>query len=371
MTNQNVETSPQVYTRQRQQRTMNTNRIMTGGTTRIEQWQKMLRAMMLTVLGLSAALLAPVYAGTVPDKALQYAADGYFCKALAIIEPLVKDYPQDAEVQSRYGQALAGIGKVDDGIAALKTAVSLKPSNGVYHRLLGEAYGLKAQRAIGVFSVFSSFTAMKSALAEFQLAAQLAPQDLQSHVFLAMYYTMAPGILGGSFDKAYAEADIIAKLDAIQGIQVRASIAGKKDDTATGVALLKEAVAKDTTAGSLMELGLFYTEAKRYNGAFKAFRDAKAKYPKAYGAWYQIGRVAGFAKTNYDEGIKSLKQYLAFDDLPDNVFSFAWAHFRLGNIYEYQGYEDLARAEYQLANNLNDDNEDLKSKLEKAMSRLD
>lgn len=350
---------------------MNTNRMMTGRTIRIEQCQKIYRAMMLTVLGLSAALLAPVYAGTVPDKALQYAADGYFRKALVIIEPLVKDHPHDAEVQCRYGQALAGIGKVDDGIAALKTAVSTEPSNGVYHRLLGEAYGLKAQRAGGVFSVFSRFTAMKSALAEFQLAAQLDPQDLQSHVWLAMYYIMAPGFLGGSFDKAHAEANLISKLDPVQGLQLRASIAGKKDDTATGEALLKKAVAEDTTAGSLMALGLFYTEAKRYDDAFKAFRDAAAKDPKAYGAWYQIGRVSGFAATNYDEGIESLKHYLTFDDLPDNVYSLAWAHFRLGNLYEYQGRADLARAEYEVANTMNDGNEDLTSKIKKALSGLD
>ncbi len=120
-----------------------------------------------------------------------------------------------------------------------------------------------------------------------------------------------------------------------------------------------------------MKLGLFFTEAKRYDEAFKTFREVKTRDQKAYSAWYQIGRVAGFSKTNYEEGIESLKHYIAFDDLPDNVFSLAWAHFRLGNIYEHQGNADLARAEYQLANTLNDGNKDLKSKLDKAISNLE
>lgn len=327
----------------------------------------MSRSILLNILTLSVVLSAPVYAGTVPDEAVKDAEAGYFHKALPLIEPLVKDHAQDAEVQFRYGQALAGIGKLDDGIAALKVAITLDPKNGVYHRVLGETYELKAEQATSPFGMFGL---AKSIPVEFQAAVQLAPSDLPSHVDLANFYIMAPGMMGGSYSKAHAEEDLIDKLDETQGLRVRANEAANKDDIAAAETLLKQAVAKDKTADSLVALGLMYTDAKRYEDAFKAFHDAMAKDPKAYGAWYQVGRVAGFAETNYDEGIESLKHYLTFSDLPDTLYSAGWAHFRLGNLYEYQGHKDLARTEYQAASDQNEGDANLKSKIEKALSRL-
>lgn len=310
-------------------------------------------------------------AGTVPDQAVKDADGGYFHKELAEILPLLKDHGQDPEVQFRYGQALLGIGKADAAITALKAAVSSDPKNGVYHRLLGEAYGLQAQQAMadGSKGMFGMLGLMKSARAEFESAATLAPADVQAHVDLASYYIMVPGIMGGSYSKAHDQEVLIDKLDAVQGLQVRASEAGNKDDTAAAEALLKQAVTEDKTADSLVQLGIFYSDAKRYDDALKTFRDAEAKDPKTYGAWYQAGKTAGIAKAHYDEGVESLKHYLSFADLPDTMPSVAWAHYRLGKLYAAEGQAEQAKTEYQTAANLNTDSDpDLVSKLTEAES---
>jgi len=286
---------------------------------------------------------------------------------------LVTAHPQDAELQYRYGQALTGIGRADDAVAALKAAVALDPKNGVYHRALGEAYGLKAQQGMadGSEGMFGMVGLMKSARGEFELGEQLAPEDVQSHVDLATYYIVVPGLMGGSYSKAHDEEALIDKLDAVQGLQVRATEAGNKDKMDDGVKLLQQAIEKDPTSGSRIALGLFYAGGKRYDDAFKTFRDTAAKDPKAYMAWYQIGKTAGLANANYDEGIASLRQYLSFTDLPDTLPSQAWAHFRLGNIYEAQGHKDDARAEYVLAASLNERADpDLASKLKDAQGRV-
>jgi len=334
----------------------------------------MTSASIFRIFALSLALSGPVHAGIVPDEAVKDAEGGYFHKALAIVAPLAKDHPQDAEVQYRYGQALSGIGKADDAIAVLKAAVSLDPKNGAYHRALGEAYGAKAQQGFedGSTGMFGAMGLMKSARLEFESATELAPADVDAHVDLAMYYIMVPGLLGGSYSKAHAEEDIIDKLDPIQGLQIRANEAGNKDDVATGVALLKQAIAQDKTSGSLIALGLLYAGAKQYDDALHAFHDAQAKDPKAYMAWYQIGKIAGLAKKNYDEGIEALKHYIAIGDVvPDTLPSIAFAHFRLGNIYAAQGHTDQASTEYRTASDLNTDNDpDLAAKLKDAEARL-
>lgn len=332
----------------------------------------MSRSLMLA-LALTSAFALPAHAGTVPEQAIKDADAGYFRKALTVVAPLAKDNPQDAELQYRYGQALTGLGKPDEAIVALKLAVSLDPKNGVYHRALGEAYGLKTQQGMadGSTGMFAMMGMMKDAKKEFEAALQNTPTDADAHVDLAMYYIMVPGLMGGSYSKAHDLEAQLDKIDPVQALQVRANEAGNKDDDEDAVTLLKQAIALDKTSGSRIALGLFYQGTKHYDEAFQTFRETETQDPKAYMAWYQIGKTAGIAKNNYDEGIASLKQYLTFTDLPDTLPTAAWAHYRLGNIYEAQGHKDDARAEYALAGSLNERADpDLASKLKDAAKRV-
>ena len=326
----------------------------------------------VSLVAVSAVSLS-AQAGVVPEQAVKDMDAGYFQRALVQLKPLLPDHAQDAELQCRYGQALLGLGKSDDAISALKNGVALDAKSGFCHRVLGEAYGMKVQQGMadGSTGMFSAMGMMKSAKNEWESAVQLTPEDVQAHADLAMYYIMVPGFAGGSYSKAHDQEALIDKLDPIQGLQTRASEAGNKDDIDDGVALLKQAVAQDKTTGSLMALGIFYYGGKRYDDAFKTFREAEAKDPKTYGAWYQIGKTAGLARGNYDEGIAALKQYLGFTDLPDSLPTAAWAHFRLGNLYAYQGHKQDAESEYQLARSLNERGDpELLAQLSKAQDAL-
>jgi tetratricopeptide (TPR) repeat protein len=333
---------------------------------------KMSRILNLSVLALAAVLSTSAQAGLVPEQAIKDADAGYFKKALAQIQPLAAAHPQDAELQYRYGQALLATGKPEEAMAAFKAAIDLDPKNGVYHRALGEAYGYKAQKgfASGSEGMFGMMGLMKSARGEFELAEQYAPEDVQAHVNLAMFYIMVPGIMGGSYSKAHDEEATLDKLDPVQSLQVRSAEAGNKDKDDEAIKLLQQAIAQDKTQGSRLALGLFYIGAKRYDDAFATFREM-SKDPTAYMAWYQIGKTSGLAKSNYDEGIASLKQYLAVEDLPDTIPSPAWAHYRLGNIYQAQGQKDLARGEYKTAAGLNSNGDpELVAKLKDSQAEL-
>lgn len=324
--------------------------------------------MSLIVLTVSLGAVARAFAGTVPDSVVQDLDQGYGHRALPVLEPLVKDHPQDAEVQYRYGEALLSTGKADDALAALKTAVSLDPKNGVYHRGLGEAYGLKAQQA----SLFSMFGLAKSALAQFQAAVQLAPDDVDCHADLASYYIQAPGIAGGDLDKAHVEEAAIAKLDAVRGLEVQASEAQETKQYDKTEALLKQALPLDKKTDSEIALGLFYVDRKRFSEAMDAFAAAAAKGGDNPTPDYWIGRAAGLGLLRYPEGIKALKEYLAQPDLPDYAPSFAWGHLRLGDLYALSGDKDSARDEYAAAEKLaKSDDERFADELKKSRQALD
>ncbi|MFI4968071.1 MAG: tetratricopeptide repeat protein [Gammaproteobacteria bacterium] len=315
---------------------------------------------------LLAAVQCAHAAGSVPDSVLKDIHDGYFHRALAALQPQAATHAQDAEFQYQLGTALLGTHSPDAALAAFKAAIAIAPNDGRYHRGLGEAYCDQAEKA----SMFKAFGLAKSCLAGFQDAVKLAPDDVDSRVSLADYYMDAPGIAGGSMDKAHAEEAALDKLDKLQALQVRAQEADQAKDYATAETLLNQAVAMDKTSDSLMALGLLYTGAKRYPDALQAFSDATTKYPDAYLSWYQTGRVTGFARSGYEAGVAALKRYLAVDELPDTLPAKAWAHFRLGNLYEYQGQKDLARAEYQAADSLHGDDDDLHKQVSKALEGL-
>src|SRR5579871_981396 len=303
--------------------------------------------LLLMSCSLQLSCLAAEQPATVPDAVLKANHDGYYHHALDQLQPLMPAHAKDAEYQFQYGEALLGVNRLDDALAAMKAAVALAPDDGIYHRGLGDVYGAQTFQA----NVFSMYGLAKSTLSEYQAAVRLAPGDAESHVDLAMYYIMAPGIAGGSLDKAHTEEAALDKLDPVQALQMRAQEAGQGKDAKTAESFYRQAVAADKTTGSLVALGLYFVDAARYPEALQVFRDVIARDATSWLAWYQIGKVAGLNHTGYAEGVAALQRYLGAD-LPDNLPSPAWGHFRLGNLYDAQGDASQARAEYREADRL-------------------
>ena len=100
--------------------------------------------------------------------------------------------------------------KADD---EFEKAVKLEDGNAVYHFWLGRAVGDQAEDA----NPLRQPGLARRTKAEFERAADLAPDYLDAREGLVEYYLAAPGILGGSKDKARAEAAEIAKRNAFRG----------------------------------------------------------------------------------------------------------------------------------------------------------
>lgn len=73
---------------------------------------------------LSLAPAAVFAAGLDPDSVVQDVDRGYYQRALAPPQGLLKEHPQDAEVLFRYGEVLLDMGKADDTLSAMKQAVA-------------------------------------------------------------------------------------------------------------------------------------------------------------------------------------------------------------------------------------------------------
>src|ERR1700749_432984 len=119
--------------------------------------EKVMAGFLIPMLGVAASASAQIAGpgSAVPAEVTRDADAGYFHRALPVLDPLAKDHPQDADVQFRYGQALLGLGKCAPSIVALKIAIGIDPKQGLYHRVLAEAYETEIMTGqVGVFSMF-------------------------------------------------------------------------------------------------------------------------------------------------------------------------------------------------------------------------
>lgn len=293
------------------------------------------------------------FATGVAEEALRLADSGHYGRALAIIEPSAKANPGDVDLQFRWGEALLGSRRPEAAIEVLSQVVARSPNNGLYRRVLGEAYRDQAQRQFesgaSMLGMMRMSGIMRSAREEFEAAVRLNPHDAQALVNLASFHIMLPAMLGGSLETAHALEAQIDRLDPIQGLRVRAMEAEHKGDVARAEALLRRAADQDSSIESRVALGLLYVNAKRYAEAAALFRGLAAGAEKPYIAWYQLGRIADLSRTSEEEGVRMLQRYLAFDDLPDTATSRGWAHFRLGNLYTHRGQLDSAKSQYTAA----------------------
>ena len=300
-----------------------------------------------TALGALALLLLPVAAQTPAPSAAGAALydQGRYEEAKHALLPLPND-PQALFTLGRIALVQNDAAKAAD---YLEKAVAKAPNNANYHFWLGQAYGTQAQRA----SLFGQASLAKKTQAEFERAVELDGNNLDARSGLMEYYLLAPGIMGGSDDKALAQATEIRKRDAFEGHQAFGRIYAhdKKMDLARNeyIAAVREQPSSPKTHYSL---GTFYLLEKNYKAALEEM-DAALQLDASYmPAVFQVGHLAVLSSSNFVRGEESLRRYVAHAPKAGEP-PLGRAYFWLGGIYEKQGKKAEARANYAQALKLN------------------
>jgi tetratricopeptide (TPR) repeat protein len=92
---------------------------------------------------------------------------------------------------------------IDQAAALFEQAVAQSPKSAEAHYRLGSAYGAQAQKA----SIFSQASLASKTRQELEQAVALDPNHVEARFALVQFYVLAPGIIGGSYDKAFAQVD--------------------------------------------------------------------------------------------------------------------------------------------------------------------
>ena len=244
------------------------------------------------------------------------------------------------------GRAALARGDHDAAIAILETAVAQFPKDAEVHYYLAHAYGSKAASS----GMFVAARYAPKTRGEWEQAVALNPKHVDARLSLVEFYAFAPGIMGGSYDKAFAQAKEIKAIDPILGHraygvvytqQKKADLAKKEYTDA-----LREQPHSAKAHGYLGEH--FANVEKNYGAAFAEFETALKLDPNYLPVYYHLGRTASLANTNLGRGEEALEKYVATTP-KENEPPLANAHYRLGTIYEKVGKSTEAKRSYQTA----------------------
>lgn len=234
-------------------------------------------------------------------------------EAQQTFEQLAAADPKHPDVNYYLGQLANRRNEPDKALKYFEAAVAAAPSDARHHHGLGDAYGRSAQQA----GVLSKFGLAKKCLAAYQRAVELEPGNLDFRQSLFEYYRQAPGLAGGGFDKAAAQAAAMKQIDPTRGRIAFATL---------------------------------YAGEKKYEQAFAEFDEVLKTNPDDYTTLYQVGRLAAITGHYVDRGVASLRRCLALPaPTTPNTPGHAAAHWRLGQLREKQSDPASARIAYEAA----------------------
>lgn len=256
-----------------------------------------------------------------------------------------------AEAQNRNGEAVDWYEK----------AIKLNDTSATYHFWLGSATGDLAQNASKIKQPFLA----RKVKSQFEKASQLDPNMLEPRLGLVDFYTMAPGFMGGSKEKAQQQIAEIKKLHPFRGQFAEARIANREKDVAAEgkayeAALAAAKVAAPDSLAPWYQVANYYRRNGRYDEAFAHYDSIMKRHPDEIPVHASYGVVASLSGRNLERGERELKWYLEHPPKDVNDATISFVRYHLGQIYEKTARKDAAKAEYTEAVRLNKDNGDAK-----------
>jgi tetratricopeptide (TPR) repeat protein len=248
------------------------------------------------------------------------------------------------------GRAAIGRGDSDAAIEILEKAVAQSPKSAEGHYYLGSAYGAKVQGS-GMLAAAKYASRITE---EFEKAVALDPRYVEPRFSLVLVYTNAPGVMGGSYDKAFEQAKAIKAIDPVVGHRAYASIYAQQKKLDLAEKEYLDAIREQPASPKAHAyFGQYHANVEKdYTAAF-AELEAALKLDAGYmPAWYHLGRTASLANANLARGEEALKKYVAYSP-KENEPTLANAHYLLGDIYEKQGRKAEAKQAYEAALKLN------------------
>ena len=272
------------------------------------------------------------------DKGTKLYKSNKYDEAAKVLERISSRSAEYGKAQYLLGRIAFDQNDFDESVDFFKEAVEKEPTAENY-TWLGNAYGRYTQ---GLSKIRQGMVAPKIKK-NYEKALELDPNAIDALKGLMEYYSQAPSIMGGSFEKAEEKANAILSLDKKEGYLALVTVYQRQEDIQKAENAYVKLVELDSAYR--FSFGVFYQNHQKFEKAFRLYSEMVERDSSNNMALYQIGRTSALWGEKPTEGITALELYLT-RDLEENAPSYAGAQMRLAMIYEKQGNKDAARRLY-------------------------
>jgi tetratricopeptide (TPR) repeat protein len=282
-------------------------------------------------------LILPVFVGSALEASAQESKPGFY-EQRRVDDETFSNEKRIADAYCHLGiENLRESSNSDIAVEQLSKAVELDETNAEYHYHLAEAYRENFEYA----SIFRKPFIATKVKTQLELAVQCDPSSVQYREALIQYYIFAPGILGGSYEKAHEQANIIARKDSYLGMLAHAGIYSEEGESQRSLELYKKAMfAHPASWEAYHRLGVHYLNIQEPDESIPLFRKYIEVAPDQANGYQCLGE-AYQQKRMYGEAIAAFRTALEKDP------SLAALVFRVAQLYEFKGAKTSALEHYQ------------------------
>ena len=268
--------------------------------------------------------------------------------AIGTLQQRISNNQRDAQAWNLLSRVYLGEEQWDKAVDAGEKAVALAPNSSEYHLWLGRAYGEKADH-ISHVNFIAAIRLARRTHAEFQRAVDLQPNSVAAQSDLGEFLLEAPGIAGGSVDKAQRVQQQLAALDPPTGHWLQARLAEKANRNEQAEREYHAAIdSSSNKAPYWLNLASYLRRNNRLDEMEAAIQQAVAMSNRADSILMDAAELLVRTDRNFTTAGKFLRQYLSTTQPVEADPAFQ-AHYLLGSIFEKQGDRASAAAEYRNA----------------------
>lgn len=283
-----------------------------------------------------------------------------FDEARTQIQAALSRNPNDDQTVHCLGLVDMDVDRPREAIGYFERAIKLNDNSSLHHLWLGNALGSVADSTSKIKQPFLA----RRIKGEFERAVELDTRNIGARSGLIQFYVRAPGVMGGSIDKAKDQAREIGRVNPMRGHLEMGNILFHDKKVAEAEAEYVEAVnSSPDSTGVWYSVAQHYQARKMWAEAFALYDRMLKQFPSDPMVHFWIGRSAAISGEQLDRGATELEGWLAAPPKDVATATLAGGHQRLGTIYEKQGKKDQARAEYNKALAIDPNNENAKKSL--------
>jgi len=233
-------------------------------------------------------------------------------EAKSALEKIIDKDKNNSEAHFYLGKTLLKMKEYEDASDEFEEAIKINYNNAEYHFWFAQAMWQDALHS----SVFTQIKLAPKIKDEYMKTVQINPAHVQGRMGLIGFYRRAPGIMGGSMEKAYKEAKILIGYDEKLGHSQLAALYIEDKNSVKAEEEFKflenkYGSAKDFS-GLYNEYGYFLLNNKRITEAIQKFKKQVDLDPTNANSYDSLGD-GYLAAGNKTEAIEQFKKALAID----------------------------------------------------------